>query len=98
MYLRGAIPSVLLVLLAAGGCAETRVVHDGTVFVVRQQDVRLKVDGELDCTAEHGQLRTVGGRILLNRVDYGPIAAGDTLVWERDGRLLVNGEERRPSE
>ena len=72
--------------------------HDGTVFVVRQQDVRLKVNGELDCTTEHGQLRTAGGRILLNGVDYGPFAAGDRLVWERDGRLLVNGEERGRSE
>ena len=101
--MQAALASALLVSIAVGcgalGFGETRCTVGGAQVIVRQASVYLGiVNDELDCRTDHGNLRTLDGRILLNDVDYGPIMPGDELVWQRNGDVEVNGEERGPTE
>jgi hypothetical protein len=51
---------------------------------------------DLTIDGKNRQLRVRSGTVSLNGVDYGPVQKGDRVKLAADGKVFVNGTERRP--
>ena len=61
-------------------------VHGGHALQIINNDIKIASGSNV--------IEIKDGRILLNGKDRGPIKSGDSLVFDAESRLSVNGEQR----
>jgi hypothetical protein len=93
---RRALAAILLLAVALMGCSPAA--RPTVNYEVRGEDGGGTITGRSDegvHTAGKNRLQIKDGRILANEKDFGAVKEGDKVVLDKDGRVFVNGEERK---
>ena len=102
--------ALVLALLIGNGCGSKAVMETHSlVFYQIRFDLPWKVDPKqllesrpqppavgFKLTSDKQVLELLNGRLKLNGNEYGTVKAGDLVKLTEDGKVFVNGEERKP--